>query len=198
MKITNLTRYLTRDVRSLILRAFKEFDRKPADYAHVRVRVAYNHGHNPGWHGGCARYGRKVFGEQGEVIGRKLGGFMRLTLPRDPKLANPAQFGATSLHEIAHLLGRRHKDMEPTLLYGKPEIAPWAVGMPLGLKPERPPKAKPGPADKAAKARAKIEAIEKKIKRLRKRWTKLAAQVRYYDRKEAVAALAPPPAESSG
>lgn len=185
MKITNKTHYQTRDVRRIIIAAFRESSVEPSEYAGVHAEVVYGHRHR---HSGWAYVG-KLERDQDGVMRRRLARRMRLRLPKVG--ANVQQFAAVVLHEIAHLKGRHHRDFEPGLMWCNPSIAPWAAAMPLGVK-TAPTRAKPAPSDKAAKCAARIKNLERKVKALNTRIGTWRRKLRYYER----VAAAPPPVQA--
>lgn len=118
--IANTTPYDTRDLRSIILRALRQFGVGPED--HQRLKVTIRHSKNGGY-SGIAMLGRRD-----RFLGLMLGRRMILRIPRLSPI-DPASFAALTLHEVAHLVGWVHQDFGRSLMRCEPSIARWAEGM---------------------------------------------------------------------
>ena len=172
LRVVNETGYDTRALRRAIVGAIR------AVCLPVRgtVRVTYDRSRDAkpvGWHGGSAAFGHVVKEAEGY---RTLQGLtMVLTLPRDPKLFDLANFARTAHHEALHWKGVDHSEMTDDQRYCRGPVPSWAEGIVVGF--EEP--TKPDPSEAGAKrlqhaqemlAKARTRAkraatIEKKWKR---------------------------------
>ena len=142
LHVVNETGYDTRALRRVIVRAIL------AVCLPVRgtVRVTYDQKRTrSNWHGGSAAMGRVIKEAEGY---RTLQGLtMVLTLPRDPKLFDLANFARTAHHEVLHWKGVDHSEMTDDQRYCRGPVPSWAEGIVVGF--EEP--TKPDPSEAGAK-----------------------------------------------
>lgn len=183
IKITNETRWSTRDLRRFLARAakYEEMDEhcRRHGFARLVVRIQYRRA------GGA--FGYAFYNSNSS----------RITLPREKPPTEERlrelkqQIAHTMVHEFAHNRGRRHRDMagNPDYCYvdGWRERVAWAEALPLTLA-EPKTQAKPDAADKLEHCREKLTAWAGKVKRAQTGMKKWQQRVRYYERQLAVAA----------
>ena len=175
MKIDNRTHFQTSDLRHLLQRVAEiEFD--PDVRKRLRVEI---------------RYGRRL--QNGACSGRaRLGSpWTRVRVPSTG--VDPVDFAMVAAHEMAHVRGLRHRDMN-TSRYDRTqnwrEVYAWAADYPIGVKEKKP---RPGADQKLtvrlAHARKMLGRHTHGLKletTLVKRWK---ARVKYYEKK--IAAFTP-------
>jgi hypothetical protein len=200
MKLTNTSPYCDEDVRAWVMEALKSQGAKTTG---VRVKVT---GSSYGMRGratlghhqqfkdaeGMTRYGKLY---QGKWM------LIRLTAKAHDRLSDVAWL---MMHEVQHLVGVGHKDMTPAMrkCWGQP-MPVWAEGLELRLKDapvkrsreqvlvDLTAKREALVARRAAKAREAYEYAlrkEKAARRIRQKWE---AKVKYYERKDKLAAKSP-------
>lgn len=178
IKIINKTKWQTRHLRAFVVRIAR--DVMPDERA---LRVTFYVG----------RRGNFTRGDH-ECTGWAYyhSGVSRIGVPTEVCKLDLAH---TIAHELGHNAGFTHAQMKGSPIYtyapGWQEQYAWAESMPLEKRLEKT-KARLTGVDlalaKAAKAEAKLAAIDRKIKRLttlRKKWT---AKLRYYQRRQKIAA----------
>ena len=176
LRISNETRWSTRDIRKLVVAGLKaEGQWGPGECYMVRIRYSRRSGGVGGW----GFYNRNSL----MVAPPKLGD--RPELPHGTVM----EMARVLIHEIGHNTGLTHKDMVPT----RQIQVPWAEGLRVRAATVKP---KPTPAERAdqraAHVTAKIEYIQKVIHKTQRREKVLAKQLtewrkkeRYYQRKAA-------------
>ena len=192
MKIVNKTQWRTEDLRKLFLAGMRE----RGTTHDLTVTVGYS---RTGRVTGRARYGRFYDKVGPHALGSAFrtryvpGHTMTIRLPAPGRVWKlrvdgrwPEQeIAAVFMHELAHNLGVRHRDMHPDLRHCKQEIT-WADPTLSIRKAE--PKLKPDKAiTREEHSREKVVELTSRIKRLTTQLRKWKDKVRYYDRKKAAA-----------
>lgn len=146
IRIINQTCYQLRDLRRLILACWK-YEMSETHYRGVQVTVT--HTRQGGYSSGHAWLS---------------GGPMVIRIPKphgrggDQPYHDIAELACTIIHELAHVRGKDHADMQRADRYYAPGFHTWAESYPLRLIP---PKPEPKPLPTADEARpGKLQRIE--------------------------------------
>jgi hypothetical protein len=199
MQIKNTSPFRTEDIRKWLLAGLKSQGAKSVGLV-VKVTGARPRGMR-----GRARYGHQGQYKDLEGVTRytklRQGNWMLIRIPPDPVLSDLAWL---IMHEVQHLLCVHHGEMTPTMrkCWGQP-MPDWAEGLELRLKDvpakrsreqvlvDLTVKREALVARRAAKAKEAYEYAlrkEKAARRIRQKWE---AKVKYYARKDKLAAKSP-------
>lgn len=186
--IKNQTRYPTRELRKIIVRAARQVDATPGKNKHrlderglrYRVEVGYTRG---GFHGGSS----------GECYHLGYGACV-VRLPRGT--ADPHDFAYVVAHELAHCAGQKHADMRGCPWWTRKRRGrsfAWAWTFVLEEK-AKPKKARPDGYALAAKrleeSVANLSRWEAKLRRAQTAIKKYRRRIRYYQRRLDIKAAA--------
>jgi len=196
MKVTNKTNYDTKYLRKLFLECEKhsfEIFLQQSNSRSRQVTVVY---HRTGWIGGYAWVGGNTITLK---LPRKYTGWRRHNIPKwvrerrkiEPEIEVvkplPArEVASVYLHELAHNLGKRHKNMANgsctsyKVDWWPDEPVPLKVARAVGEKPEQ------NIIElRAIKAQKKLAEWQSKLKRAKTYVVKYSQKVKYYEKKMA-------------
>lgn len=173
IKITNLTRWSTSDLRRLYAAALRQAGAKPGTVA--QLTVAY-------------RRGGFIVGGECYRGSHARPGSARITLPRpkaDAALVQSVRPGnqlrdevaRVMHHEALHGVGARHSDMTEEQRFASQPV-PWAAELPLRLEEERVPDRAAALRDRLEHSRSMLRRAETRAKRaatILKKWRRRVA-----------------------
>lgn len=189
MRIKNATPYRTADLRALVLAALRAEGIEASGYI-VEVGASKRQPRRR-WDDELKRWvpddrdAPYRFSGLG-MLNRR---WFRLGIPkavyaRDLAPEEVKRLAQIAVHELGHNLGLRHADMVGS--FGIP--VPWADGLAVRLAEVKPAPRRDLQAERAERARAKLEEHERKLRREQKLVRKYRAKVRYYERRRTAAA----------
>jgi hypothetical protein len=169
MKIKNETRWRTDQLRRIIIRIARE-ELSPEKRKALVIRIAYRGKRSPtGWTTGNAYVG---------------GWYMTIFL--NAHIVNRPDFALTVAHEMAHIRGLHHKQMNGRRSYdhrvaGAYEMYAWANEYPVELCEKNRRVVEDVQAKRYALVMNRVEAWTKKLKRAQTALETLAKKQKYYE-----------------
>lgn len=208
MKLDNRTKYDTRTLRKLLIAVFRAqsdvFQARIPQWKRLKVRISYSRPGSAGYDRMVRLYEslgqstlaadvrtRQVAARRRHVSGCAYiqGSWANLRLPSQD--VDTHRVAAVWVHELWHIAGSEHAGFPPGVMRCHLEPFHWVAEQFGPVLTEAAPKPKPV-VDLAAVRRARIEerlsGWESRLKRAQKAVSKLNKQLRYYDRREKLAA----------